>query len=264
MKIILSRKGFDSGNEGYSPILPDGTLLSFPIPDETSGLKYSDIYYQGKSFLELWKNLKPKMSDFPEHCHLDPDIRPNLRELDEWQPAFGQCEKAQCHLANCGVQEGDLFIFFGSFRRTEEYKGSIRYIQDARPMHVIYGYLQIGKILKDYSMINKYYWHPHASEIRRSDPTNTLYLAAERLSLCDNTPGFGVFTYNDKRRLTAAENNKTATWKYHDWYSPDMIYENRKNSSKTPGRLFYAGQWQEIVLRESSEAEAWAKEVIIA
>ena len=33
MKIILSRKGFDSENGGYpSPILPNGTLLSIPIP----------------------------------------------------------------------------------------------------------------------------------------------------------------------------------------------------------------------------------------
>ena len=33
MKIILSRKGFDSGyGKIASPILPDGTLLSMPIP----------------------------------------------------------------------------------------------------------------------------------------------------------------------------------------------------------------------------------------
>ena len=33
MKVILSRKGFDSSNGGCpSPIMPDGTLLSMPIP----------------------------------------------------------------------------------------------------------------------------------------------------------------------------------------------------------------------------------------
>jgi hypothetical protein len=33
MKVILSRKGFDSEYGGIaSPILPDGTLLSLPIP----------------------------------------------------------------------------------------------------------------------------------------------------------------------------------------------------------------------------------------
>ena len=33
MKIILSRKGFDSGYGGMpSPILPNGIMLSMPIP----------------------------------------------------------------------------------------------------------------------------------------------------------------------------------------------------------------------------------------
>ncbi|HEC37763.1 hypothetical protein LCGC14_0459890 [marine sediment metagenome] len=48
MKIILSRKGFDSqfGGEG-SPILPDGTLLSFSIPS----MKYtSKILYDGNDY----------------------------------------------------------------------------------------------------------------------------------------------------------------------------------------------------------------------
>ncbi len=35
MKVILSRKGMDSTSGGIaSPILPDGTLLSLPIPDK--------------------------------------------------------------------------------------------------------------------------------------------------------------------------------------------------------------------------------------
>lgn len=35
MKVSFSRKGFDSENGGQpNAILPDGTLLVFPIPDE--------------------------------------------------------------------------------------------------------------------------------------------------------------------------------------------------------------------------------------
>lgn len=34
MKLILSRKGFDTHNGGGpSPILPDGRMLSLPIPE---------------------------------------------------------------------------------------------------------------------------------------------------------------------------------------------------------------------------------------
>ncbi len=37
MRIILSRKGFDSGSGGVpNPILPDGRLVPLPIPDQGS------------------------------------------------------------------------------------------------------------------------------------------------------------------------------------------------------------------------------------
>ena len=40
MKLILSRKGFDSGAGGCaSAITPDGTLLSLPIPDKLSPIR---------------------------------------------------------------------------------------------------------------------------------------------------------------------------------------------------------------------------------
>ncbi|WP_418483231.1 hypothetical protein [Dysosmobacter sp.] len=46
MKIILSRKGFDSANGGIvSPIFEDGTMVSFPIPsdDEDKEIKSPQI-----------------------------------------------------------------------------------------------------------------------------------------------------------------------------------------------------------------------------
>ena len=43
MKVILSRKGFDSVNGGIvSPILEDGTMISFPIPS-TDANTYSEL-----------------------------------------------------------------------------------------------------------------------------------------------------------------------------------------------------------------------------
>ena len=48
MKIILSRKGFDSSNGGCpSPIMPDGTLLSMPIPTD------DDVFFSDVA----WNNL---------------------------------------------------------------------------------------------------------------------------------------------------------------------------------------------------------------
>ena len=44
MKIIFSRKGFDSvSGRVPSPILPDGRLLSLPIPDKGSSIRYDDL-----------------------------------------------------------------------------------------------------------------------------------------------------------------------------------------------------------------------------
>lgn len=46
MKVVLSRKGMDSRAGGIpSPILPDGMLLSLPIPNEKSGVPYDALVY---------------------------------------------------------------------------------------------------------------------------------------------------------------------------------------------------------------------------
>lgn len=79
MKVIISRKGFDAQNGGMaSPIMPDGTMLSFPIPQDDFDT-YDGIYYRDKSYMDIWKELKPCQKIFPDMCHVDPDIRPRIR-----------------------------------------------------------------------------------------------------------------------------------------------------------------------------------------
>lgn len=58
MKIILSRKGFDLQNGGQpSPILPDGTLLSLPIPGKLDEkILYSQLEYKGKTYFQIIQN----------------------------------------------------------------------------------------------------------------------------------------------------------------------------------------------------------------
>ena len=95
MKIILSRKGFDNSNGGCpSPILPDGTMLSMPIPSDDN-VKYEDLMYDNISYLKLLENLNPKCTY--GCCHLDPDIRDNARKTkpSNWKPALGQNGSAQ-------------------------------------------------------------------------------------------------------------------------------------------------------------------------
>ena len=83
MKIILRRKGFDSSLGGYpSPILPDGKMVSLPIP-LNDFVKYSDLKVgNGLSYYDLMKQLRTKIKigkqwqalDKETKCYLDPDI----------------------------------------------------------------------------------------------------------------------------------------------------------------------------------------------
>lgn len=117
----MSRKGFDSGTGGYpSPTLSYGNLLSFPIPDATSDIKYSDLNYKENNYYELMKSLKGtylkdngNKSSLSKNtsCHLDPDLVYDVFAREkEWRGIFGQIDRAQSHLENQEVYEGTLYM----------------------------------------------------------------------------------------------------------------------------------------------------------
>ncbi|MGC9779576.1 MAG: hypothetical protein HZR80_10075 [Candidatus Heimdallarchaeota archaeon] len=77
MKVILSRKGFDSSYGGHpSPILPDGTLISLPIPS----MKYSSSLYP-KDKTPKWKTWNNK--DFIPLSYSDLFLPNSAREYLE-------------------------------------------------------------------------------------------------------------------------------------------------------------------------------------
>ena len=52
MKVILSRKGFDTKSGGFaSPIFPDGSCFSIPILGKYNKKRYNelDFYYENES-----------------------------------------------------------------------------------------------------------------------------------------------------------------------------------------------------------------------
>lgn len=143
MKIILSRKGFDSSSGGCpNPIMPDGALLSLPIPDDTvltppvpaEIVKYDDLRYGDYTYTDILKGIKP--NQVFGNCHLDPDIREGIRikPINGWKPAFGQTGSPLGVLRNAGVTAGDLFLFFGVFRKGERHAGSVRFIKGVKPI----------------------------------------------------------------------------------------------------------------------------------
>ena len=202
MKIIISRKGFDWSNGGTpSPVLPDGTLLSMPIP--SYDLTYlNELTYGNKTYADIMSELKKNVSFEDVSCHLDPDIRRNNRpELpDGWVPAFGQADSAETHLENQGVEVGDLFLFFGWFGMTFEKDGLLRYDPKNKDLHILWGYLQIGKISRGEDCLD-YYWHPHCYNAGN----NTIYEASEKLiidGIDTGLPGAGCLRYSKDVVLT--------------------------------------------------------------
>lgn len=274
MKIILSRKGFDSANGGIvSPIFEDGTLMSFPIPDKNEKIDtYNDLMYGEQSYREILDNLHFKdTSDY--HCHVDPDLDCARRKVvpDGWKPIFGQINSSARYLLRDedSVQEGDIFLFFGNYHAVEKSEGHYRYIRKSgdfykdNDLQIIWGYLQVGKILTNKEEQLAMNWHPHARGGRPDNPSNVLFVAAEHLSFASDMPGAGLLKFSKDRVLTREGANK-ATWKKSSIYDLDNILSKRKNLAKEPDKgIYYAGIWQELKLRESAECQEWAKRIIL-
>ena len=270
MKVILSRKGFDSANGGIvSPIFEDGTMISFPIPSGDVDT-YDSLEYNGMTYSRILSDLKYKGGN---NCHVDPDLDDTRRieKIPNWVPAFGQINSSAAYLKNIGIEEGDLFLFFGNFHKVKLKDGKYTYCRRTgdfyrdKDLQIIWGYLQVGKIVDSPEEQKKLWWHPHSCEDRidkTKNHTNLIFMASERLSFDSNKPGAGLLAFDEKRVLTAKGCNK-ATWKNNSVYDVNHVLANRKNMAKDPSKgIYYAGIWQELGLQESQECIEWAKSVI--
>ena len=164
-------------------------------------------------------------------------------------------------------------MFFGNFRHVVKSEGKYKFARRnknsedpyyGREMQAIWGYLQVGKVISEAEEQKKFLWHSHACNKRIFGNNNLIFTAAEHLSFAPDMPGCGIFSYNEKRVLSMPGKPK-ATWKKRKAYDVDNINEvnnrksKRKNSAKDPEGIYYAGIWQELVLKENLESENWAK-----
>lgn len=280
MKLILSRKGFDSGAGGVpSPILPDGRLLALPIPDAASTVRYGDIAVDEGALDTLVTPLTRGRIRADDGAHLDPDlIAGMLPRAPGWRPLFGQSGQAQGHLRNQGVGPGDLFLFFGLFRRIERHDGAWRWAPGSRPCHLLWGWLQVASVLPvDDARGEAYGWahyHPHFR--RDPDPNNVLYLARQRLALPGidaSLPGAGIFPrHAPERQLSAPDARRVSEWRLPAWCYPApgrpplSYHANPQRWRQHPDHceLQAAARGQEFVLDGDAYPEAlpWASELI--
>ena len=274
MKIILSRKGFDSSAGGVpSPILPDGTMLSLPIPEKTSPIRYEDISPHGPLVPELTK-AKVKLH---YGAHLDPDlVAGSIPRQPGWRPLFGQTDADQRVLEGEGVGPGDLFLYFGWYRQVERRDGRFHYARGAPDLHVLWGWLQIGAVLRvGVDAIPAWAaYHPHVAS-PQGRRFNTLYVSAEAFSVggaCRGIPGAGVFgTYHDELCLTAPGRTRSI-WSLPDWFHPSddrapLGYHGDPRRWTRDGDralLQTVGRGQEFVLEAEQYPKAipWARAMV--
>lgn len=108
MKIIFSRKGFDSTSGGGPSPIVKGLPISLPIPGQNGEATiYSDLGL-GQTVTDVTRGRIG--GDHP--CHDDP----MFADGHCW---FGQSGAAEGHLRKQGVGEGDVFLFFGLFADAE-------------------------------------------------------------------------------------------------------------------------------------------------
>ncbi|MBN2878494.1 MAG: hypothetical protein JXN65_02580 [Clostridia bacterium] len=262
MKVILSRKGIDTQYGGMpSPILPDGTLLSLPIPSKEDTNKYSELRFGDKDLYTIIKEISPNnkiKGNFT--CHLDPDIR-NYNLINKWQPLFGQQGAALGHLLNQGVDKGDLFLFFGTFRQTVLKQNTLSFITDAADKHIIFGYFQINNFTLDSDGFPiEYCNHPHSNG--NYSKKNAIYSATEVLTFNPLFKGAGTFKLEDRLVLTKEGYSKSC-WELPEFFK-DINISYHSHQSHKVDYFQSASKGQEFVFEANENVMEWLNEILIA
>jgi hypothetical protein len=279
MKLILSRKGFDSAHGGCpSPILDD-RLCSLPIPDPGAPTTYAEISpFNGSSVAQIVEDLTHRRVRGGDGAHLDPDLRREaIARAAGWRPIFGQAAAAQSHLANQKIGPGDLFLFFGCFRQAKQVGGRFRFVRDEPKIHVIFGWLQVSCVAPATSgLAAEKPWangHPHLAAPDRYK-NNTLYFASDRLSSIGlNASGAGTFEQLEPALILTEADSNCSVWQLPRWFAPagrpPLSYHGNRarwTDCGTSMRLQSVGRGQEFVLEVNAypEARGWLRSIFRA
>lgn len=237
MKIIISRKGFDSAaGKVPSPII-GGRPVSMPIPaSKNSVTTYADIGL-GEAVERITKG-RITGSDL---CHHDPMFVNGVC-------IFGQTGAAQSHLARNGVGPGDLFLFFGLFADAETKERH----------HRFFGYLkveacmEVGRLSEvDREELHRLK-HPH---VMGTGCANDMIYRGEGMAACQAHP---------ELRLTRS-GGPLSQWIVPEWLQEKgLTYHGKATRWSTPGQLSVVARGQEFVCDVANDpvAHDWAGSII--
>ncbi|MED5545183.1 MAG: hypothetical protein VYD90_08020 [Pseudomonadota bacterium] len=182
MKIIFSRKGFDTTAGGVPSPIVDGAPVSLPIP--TPGRSATTYAQRGLGAL-VEKVTRGRLAA-DALCHDDPMF--GLSPQGEALCWFGQFGAAQGHLAKHGVGVGGHFLFFGLFADPET----------GERHHRIFAHMQVRMTGSPQELRARPDWPepplPHPHEIGEWSANNTLWIG----------PGTCAKTADPALRLTAS------------------------------------------------------------
>jgi hypothetical protein len=237
MKVIFSRKGFDSAAGKAPSLIIEGEPISLPIPTK----RRSETTYRHAGLGEIVESVTRGRVRADDLCHEDPAFF-NGR----W--AFGQTGTAQAHLERNGVGVGDVFLFFGLFASRD---GQDRH-------HRIFGYLEVDEMRRLGSRPSendnpKGFLRRHPHTIGEWNENNTLYLGS----------GAKAKSAHPSLRLTKP-GAPVSVWSVPTWLkSAGLTYHSNQARWTNDQELHAASRGQEFVanIGEDAAAREWLRAV---
>ncbi|WP_137680274.1 hypothetical protein [Aurantiacibacter suaedae] len=240
MRIVFSRKGFDSASGGGPSPIVAGRPVTLPIP---AGAGLSHTTYGALGLGDHAAKASRGRLGAESLCHHDPMFR------DDGQVLLGQCGAAQTHLANRGVGAGDVFLFFGLFRE-----------EAGKPHHRLFGFLRVEEVLPLATMDSARkaelaaLGFPHALALHASNGNDTLYLGR----------GGQASRASDALRLTE-EGASPTNWRVPEWLGEvGLSYHHKPERWTMPGQLKSVARGQEFVadVGERDDARRWVETLV--
>ena len=238
MKIVFSRKGFDSSSGGSPSPIIDGRPVSIPIPAQDR----SETTYNDLGLGEIVERMTNGRHTGGSLCHNDPMFEPGTCY-------FGQTSSAQSHLRNSNVGLGDVFLFFGLFANQD---GSDRH-------HRIFGYLNVDGMVQLGStpqlkepLCGLRHRHPHT--LGSWNDNNTVYFGA----------GNTAKSATEELRLSKPGEN-VSVWKVPKWLKgAGLTFHHDPKWWLALDTLQTVGRGQEFVTDISgcSDARRWLNKIL--
>jgi hypothetical protein len=238
LKIVFSRKGFDTKSGGGASPIIGGRPVSLPIPASNGETTtYGERGLAGPVATASRGRLAGDSA-----CHDDP----MFWDGHCW---LGQVGAAQGHLVNQGVGPGDLFLFFGLF--ADPAKGERH--------HRLFGYMRVLATGAPELIRREACWrepprpHPHLSG--KWARNNALWFGT----------GGTARNAGHSLRLTRQGERRWARWNVPGW-----LMENRPSYLKGDWRRIDAatldtrGIWQEGIcdIADAPEPHRWVEQVV--